>query len=342
MFCRNCGNRLEDDDEFCPICGRRVKRAEKPVASGTGLTASRGPDTMSREVQPAGRRPGKAVVITAAVIIAALIGTGAYLILLHENAAAERITENDIQGTYYGIPVYTDEDGAQEPSYTVIDYGTITIYYSEYEYKNDPDHASVYRKYQYSLEPKVGRTLIRVSDYEEDWGNGDYVSVSYYKDSGILWIDGEALFFRDKSRNLDYITSSEEGFNNDNDIGQRYLKGKWRDIEAHGDTIEFTGGGCCTVNGKYFGKDVKISPDSDESFFYISGASFRIVKDSGILLDDTLGGDEGTMIGISRSIVMVPIADDQCLVYYQDYRDYDSSENGKVVYGHGTIYERIS
>ena len=31
MYCRNCGYKLEEDDFFCPECGRRVKVKKEPL-----------------------------------------------------------------------------------------------------------------------------------------------------------------------------------------------------------------------------------------------------------------------------------------------------------------------
>ena len=60
MFCEKCGNKLEDDELFCPSCGARVEtedsRTESDVTRGMGYGYGTSGGSSARKEQPEKKR----------------------------------------------------------------------------------------------------------------------------------------------------------------------------------------------------------------------------------------------------------------------------------------------
>lgn len=81
MFCGNCGKRIPDGARFCPGCGAPAPDAEPEPARAAGEEpGQKAPSGPGTAIAPA-RRRRRAPLVAAAVVLVAVVGVAAWLVL---------------------------------------------------------------------------------------------------------------------------------------------------------------------------------------------------------------------------------------------------------------------
>jgi uncharacterized membrane protein YvbJ len=70
MFCRKCGNQIEDEDAFCEYCGAPRKEQVKEPNTAARLEASTGPTSTGKQVLIRNPYAGKNLQIVGGFVIA--------------------------------------------------------------------------------------------------------------------------------------------------------------------------------------------------------------------------------------------------------------------------------
>lgn len=103
MFCRYCGKEFDDDQLFCPFCGKSVKRAAVNKTEET----SPEPQFVNEQYEKEKKKKNKAPMITIivlSVLVAAGLGMGAYFMLGNSDGGGEEVDLQKLvsQPTVYG------------------------------------------------------------------------------------------------------------------------------------------------------------------------------------------------------------------------------------------------
>lgn len=280
-------------------------------------------------------------------------------------SATESISEDDIKGVYVSSGLNYGIDAPY--SVTEISEDAVRVYESKSDYLNGLDSGDGWstKEYNYTLEQEDGVTIL--TDHYSDGGSYPG-SLTYFEDLNLLWIGGmesHFLFKTDDSEdisgneyldyNIDFVKSfyyedsvfGEEEWSIDDDSWRNaaysYFKGTWTDQRDNNNSFVFM------AEDSSYEAIVECSfPDISKDSFVISKTIDSDAQEQwemtynniGIQFDQivnrTAEDDGSYSSGYGHRIIIAPIADNICAVYYQDL----VSAGGSIEYGHGTLFKK--
>lgn len=275
-------------------------------------------------------------VLLVAIVLIAIACIGLYFFMIrNEKISSDSISKEEFTGVYYTESLYTDKDGESTPGIVEVYEGKIVWYCTEKGKKTD-----IWQELPYYLEDVDGRTILH-----DSIGEGYESSVAYFKDLGLIWIGDSAtnLFYENNEylkNHLNYLDRRDKEFDEwyDNNGDEpsyewKYLEGKWVNKENANDYFTYSPTGDDFIHISYFGDAVTIKEDI-ESDYSIGDSydSYSITK-----VKDAHYEDKVRTATVDRQMTLVPIGENLMVAYLSPY-----IENGETVWGHGTVFEKIS